>query len=160
MERDDHAACCLGYAGDHTHLLVIGGRRGNKTLKDLWLFDYSLKKWKEVRLIQPSCKQQIHVAVRVSHMHALSTLKSRYVCLAHVLLTAAYRSCLWSIIACIVTSCHRQHVQASAVWPHGCSFELNIKSKSRPGLLQARFHRYDDENVNVVIDIEDMSDGS
>ena len=54
--RADHAACCLGYAGDHIHLLVTGGAdRDNKTLKDLWSFDLSLKKWKEVRLFKPSC---------------------------------------------------------------------------------------------------------
>ena len=50
--RDNHAACCLGYAGDHIHLLVTGGRgRDEKTLRDIWLFDLSLKKWKEVRAI-------------------------------------------------------------------------------------------------------------
>ena len=50
--RDSHAACCLGYAGDHIHLLVISGRgRDDKTLRDVWLFDLSLKKWKEVRAI-------------------------------------------------------------------------------------------------------------
>ena len=52
-ERDDHAACCLGYAGDNIHLLIMGGRgRDGKPLNDMWLFDLSLKKWKEVR---PSC---------------------------------------------------------------------------------------------------------
>ena len=50
--RDNHAACCLGYAGDHIHLLVTGGRGGGgKTPRDIWLFDLSLKKWKEVRAI-------------------------------------------------------------------------------------------------------------
>ena len=56
VARADHAACCIGYAGDHIHLLVSGGRgRGNKPLNDMWLFDPSLKKWKEVRLIKSSC---------------------------------------------------------------------------------------------------------
>ena len=50
--RDDHAACYLGYAGDHIHLLVTGGTGGDgKPLKDVWLFDLLLKKWKEVRVI-------------------------------------------------------------------------------------------------------------
>ena len=50
--RDVHAVCCLGYAGDHIHLLVTGGRgRDKKTLRDIWLFNLSLKKWKEVRHI-------------------------------------------------------------------------------------------------------------
>ena len=56
VARTDHAACCIGYAGVHIHLLVSGGRgRDGKPLNDLWLFDLSLKKWKEVRLIKSSC---------------------------------------------------------------------------------------------------------
>ena len=56
VERCRHAACCLGYAGDHIHLLVTGGiNRNGKALKDVWLFDLSLKKWKEVRLINIAC---------------------------------------------------------------------------------------------------------
>ena len=55
-ERDNHAACCIGYAGDHIHLLVSGGVGGNgKPLNDVWLFDLSLKKWREVRLTKSSC---------------------------------------------------------------------------------------------------------
>ena len=54
--RASHAACCLGYAGSHIHLLVNGGiDRNRKVLKDVWLFDLSLKKWKEVRLIIIAC---------------------------------------------------------------------------------------------------------
>ena len=50
--RHTHAACCLGYAGDHIHLLVTGGvDRNMKVLRDIWLFNLSLKKWKEVRFI-------------------------------------------------------------------------------------------------------------
>ena len=56
VARGDHAACCIGYAGDHIHLLVSGGMgRGDKPLNDVWLLDLSLKKWKEVRLIKSSC---------------------------------------------------------------------------------------------------------
>ena len=56
VERWSHAACCLGYAGDHIHLLVTGGLGSDdKPLKDVWLFDVSLKKWKEVRVIKSSC---------------------------------------------------------------------------------------------------------
>ena len=48
--RSNHAACCLGYAGDHIHLLVTGGvGRDDKTLNDTRLFNLSLSKWKEVR---------------------------------------------------------------------------------------------------------------
>ena len=48
-ERGGHAACCLGYAGDHIHLLITGGvKRNENPLKDAWLFDLSLKRWKEV----------------------------------------------------------------------------------------------------------------
>ena len=50
--RSVHAACCLGYAGDHIHLLVTGGRdRNEKVLNDVWLFNLSLKKWKEVSIL-------------------------------------------------------------------------------------------------------------
>ena len=53
--RNAHAACCIGYAGDHIHLLVSGGRdRNGKPLNDVWLFDLSLKKWREVRLSKSS----------------------------------------------------------------------------------------------------------
>ena len=55
VTRDYHAACCIGYAGDHIHLLVSGGRGSDdKTQNDMWMFDLSLKKWKEVRLIKSS----------------------------------------------------------------------------------------------------------
>ena len=61
--RDAHAACCLGYAGDHIHLLVTGGNDDDgKILKDSWLFNLSLKKWKEVRLISH------HVSNTCSHI--------------------------------------------------------------------------------------------
>ena len=76
------------------------------------------------------------------------------ICLARALLTAANRSFLLSISACMVTSHHKQHMQVTAVWLHGCSFELNIQSKSRPQLL-----RSDDEYVNVGMDVKDLSDG-
>ena len=56
VERCYHAACCLGYAGDHIHLLVTGGTgEDRKPLKDVWLFDLLLKTWKEVRVIKSSC---------------------------------------------------------------------------------------------------------
>ena len=51
VERLGHAACCLGYAGDHIHLLITGGMdRDGKPQKDIWLFDLLFNKWKEVRL--------------------------------------------------------------------------------------------------------------
>ena len=54
--RCNHAACCLGYAGDHIHLLVSGGiGNDGQVLNDMWLFDISLKRWKEVRHIKSSC---------------------------------------------------------------------------------------------------------
>ena len=55
MERCYHAACCIGYNGDHIHLLVSGGIGGDyKPLNDVWLFELSLKKWREVRLTKSS----------------------------------------------------------------------------------------------------------
>ena len=54
-EKRSHAACCLGYPGDNTQLLIMGGiGRDDKPLNSMWLFDLSLKKWKEVRLIKLS----------------------------------------------------------------------------------------------------------
>ena len=51
MARVGHAAVCLGYGGDHSHLLVIGG--GNEELKtvpgDAWMLDIQSGKWKEVQ---------------------------------------------------------------------------------------------------------------
>ena len=48
--RSAHAACYLGYAGDHINLPVTGGiGRGDEALNDTWLFNMSSKKWKEVR---------------------------------------------------------------------------------------------------------------
>ena len=49
--RSAHAACGLGYAEDHIYLLISGGLNNDgQVLNDMWLFDVSLKKWKEVRL--------------------------------------------------------------------------------------------------------------
>ena len=56
VARYCHCACCIGYTGDHIHLLVSGGRGSDgEPLNDVWMFDLSLKKWKEVRLIKSSC---------------------------------------------------------------------------------------------------------
>ena len=47
--RSWHAGCCLGYGGQHPHLLVAGGRDDDgKTLGDAWLFDVINRRWKEV----------------------------------------------------------------------------------------------------------------
>ena len=79
--------------------------------------------------------------------------------LARARLTASYRSCLRSIIPCYVTSYHMQHVQATAFRPHSRSLELNISSKSRPGLFHPTFRRSDNANVNVGTDFKDSSEG-
>ena len=65
VERYNHAACCIGYTGDHVHLLVCCGlgRDGN-ILEDMWLFNVSSKRWKEVRLIIASCHDKaIHLCI-------------------------------------------------------------------------------------------------
>ena len=49
MGRDDHAAVCLGYGGDHPQLLVTGGRDvTSKTLDDMWTLDIRSWRWREV----------------------------------------------------------------------------------------------------------------
>ena len=49
VERGFHAACCLGFGGDRTHLVVTGGLGSdNKPLTDIWMFDISSHTWKEV----------------------------------------------------------------------------------------------------------------
>ena len=53
MGRLDHAAVSLWNGGDHSRLLVTGGRMlsGDKyeVLNDAWIFDLQAEKWKEVR---------------------------------------------------------------------------------------------------------------
>ena len=41
---------------------------------------------------------------------------------------------------------------------HAYSFELNISSESRPGFLQ-RFGNSDNENMNIGMDVKDLSEG-
>ena len=48
--REDHAAVCLGYGGDHPQLLVTGGFDGNSVLSDVWLLDVQSGRWREVRV--------------------------------------------------------------------------------------------------------------
>ena len=53
-----HAACCIGYGGDHVNLLVSGGESSDdQALKDMWLFNFKSNKWKEVRLIKSFCNK-------------------------------------------------------------------------------------------------------
>ena len=79
--------------------------------------------------------------------------------LARARLTASYRSWLRSISACTVTSYRIEHVQAMALGPHSCRLELNISSKSRPGLFYPTFPRSDSKKVIVGMDFEDLSEG-
>ena len=46
-----------------------------------------------------------------------------------------------------------------AVWTHSCSLELKTSSKSRPGLLKPTFRRSDRLNMNVRMEVEDLSEG-
>ena len=70
-----------------------------------------------------------------------------------------YRSWLRSISACTVTSYRIEHVQATALGPHSCRLELNISSKSRPGLFYPTFCKCDSKKVIVGMDFEDLSEG-
>ena len=50
MGRDGHAAACLGFGGDHPHLLVTGGEDDDdNTLSDVWTLDIESRRWREVR---------------------------------------------------------------------------------------------------------------
>ena len=83
-------------------------------------------------------------------------------CLARARLTPSYRvyrSWLRSISACAVTSYRIEHVQTTALGPHSCRLELNISSKSRPGLFYPTFRRSDSKKVIVGMDFEDLSEG-
>ena len=47
--RNRHAATCLGFGGDHPHLLVTGGWNDSlNTLSDAWTLDIESRRWKEV----------------------------------------------------------------------------------------------------------------
>ena len=49
--RDQHAAVCLGYGGDHPQLLVFGGEGSDgDDLSDVWLLDVQSGRWREVRV--------------------------------------------------------------------------------------------------------------
>ena len=51
MGRSSHDAVCLGYGGDHPHLLVTGGLDNDKTvLGDAWMLDLQSGRWREVRI--------------------------------------------------------------------------------------------------------------
>ena len=52
-----------------------------------------------------------------------------------------------------------QHNQATVVWLHSCSLELKTLSKSSSELLQPTFHRSDNTNVNVGMDVKDLLEG-
>lgn len=49
VERDCHAAVCLGFNSDHPQLFVTGGLgRNDQTLNDGWILDLKSAKWREV----------------------------------------------------------------------------------------------------------------
>ena len=51
--RAAHAACCFGFGTKNPHLLVTGGLDNeDKTLKDVWLFDVTNRRWKEVNQVE------------------------------------------------------------------------------------------------------------
>ena len=58
-----------------------------------------------------------------------------------------------------VTSYRIELVQATALGPHSCRLELNISSKSCPGLFYPTFRRSDSKKVIVGMDFEDLSEG-
>ena len=79
-------------------------------------------------------------------------------CQARARLTTTYHYVCGQLNTRIVTSSRIRLIQATAVWPHSCSLELNTSSKSRPGLLQLIFRRSNNVNMNVGMDVEDLSE--
>ena len=56
MGRHGHAAVSLWNGGDHSQLLVMGGRdENNKVLSDAWILDLQAERWREVRMWE-ECK--------------------------------------------------------------------------------------------------------
>ena len=51
VERQFHAAVCLGHGGDHPQLLITGGLdKDYKTLNDAWTLDIESMRWREVSI--------------------------------------------------------------------------------------------------------------
>ena len=62
IARSLHDAACVGYDGDHPHLLVTGGVDKDETiLSDLWLLDIQSGRWMEVRVYMYSITTHVHV---------------------------------------------------------------------------------------------------
>ena len=117
-------------------------------------FNVSLRRATSRGCPPPKC--EVHASC------VLSVLRPGSERLARARLTASYcvyRSWLRSISACNVTSYRIEHVQATALGPHSCRLELNILSKSRPGLFYPTFCRSDSKKVIVAMDFEDLSEG-
>ena len=56
--RAFHAACCFGFGTKNPHLLMTGGLDNKlKTLKDVWLFDVTNRRWIEVGQVEYVCSQ-------------------------------------------------------------------------------------------------------
>ena len=101
-------------------------------------------------------------SVDATHAPCSVYLRPGSECLARARLKASYRVyCSWlrSISACTVTSYRIEHVQPTALGPHSCRLELNISSKSRPGLFYPTFRRSDSKKVIVGMDFEDLLEG-
>ena len=51
IEREGHAAVCLGYGGDHPQLLVTGGVDSHLVVKhDIWMLDLQSGRWRELKV--------------------------------------------------------------------------------------------------------------
>ena len=60
VEKVAHAACCFSFGTKNPHLLVTGGLDNEgKTLKDVWLFDVTNRRWKEVGQVKYIYSQQL-----------------------------------------------------------------------------------------------------
>ena len=84
------------------------------------------------------------------HLRTVSAL------LACVRLAATYHACLWSIIACIVTSPHTTHIQATAAKPHGCNSRAKFVGQRVSTLFSWEFCKLNDEKLTLGMIVDDL----
>ena len=96
-----------------------------------------------------------------AHMHMIVQGFSVYLrtvsaTLARAWLAATYRTCLWSIRACTVTSPHTSHIQATAARPHGYNNRAKFASERVPTLFSGEFRKLNNEKLTLGMIVDDL----